>query len=77
MSEESKPGFLSLAWFRPLWRRVAVVGIIVAWAIWEWFFNHDQLWGVITLAMLAYGVWTFFINFDRELARQDHGKAED
>ncbi len=75
--DEEKPGLLTLAWFRPLWRRVAVIAIIVAWAIWEWFFNHDQLWGVITLAMLAYGVWTFFINFDRELARKDHDKPQD
>lgn len=77
MNDEKKPGFMTLAWFRPLYRRVAVVVIIAGWCIWEWFYNHDQFWGVVTIAMLAYGIWTFFINFDKELQRQEDGKPED
>ena len=60
-----------MPWFRPLYRRVILVGVVALWCAWEWLYNHDQFWGLITLAALAYGVWTFFINFDKELAKYD------
>jgi len=66
-----------MAWFKPLYRRVIVVVVIVLWCGWEWLYNHDQMWGLITIAMLAYAVWTFFINFEKELARQDDAKPKD
>lgn len=68
--KNDKPGLLTLGWFEPLYRRVIVVAIIAAWCVWEWVFNQDQFWGVVTIAMLAYGIWTFFINFDKALANQ-------
>ena len=49
--------------FRPLWRRVAVVAACVGWSAVEWFYG-DEVWGMITLAIAAYGVWAFFITFD-------------
>ena len=77
MSEEQKPGLLTMAWFKPLYRRVIVVVVMALWCGWEWLFNHDQFWGLITIVMLAYAVWTFFINFEKELARQDDAKPKD
>jgi len=78
---EEKPRPLSMPWFKPLWRRVLVVGFVAVWCAWEWLYNHDQFWGLITIAALGYGVWTFFINFDNELAREtrkdDNAKPED
>jgi hypothetical protein len=71
VTEEKKTGFLTLAWFRPLYRRIILVVVIAGWCAWEWLFTRDQFWGLITVAMLAYAVWTFFINFDKELAKQD------
>ena len=68
---DGKPGFMTLGWFEPLYRRVIVVGVIAAWSVWEWLFNKDQFWGLITIAMLVYGVWTFFINFENELKKID------
>jgi hypothetical protein len=56
----------SMEWFRPLWRRVAVVVFCLVWSAWEWFGNHDQTWGIITLGLAAYSIWTFFINFDKQ-----------
>lgn len=52
-------------WFRPLWRRLLVTGFIAVWCLWEWFWNKDQFWSLLTAAMLAYAVWSFFIAFDR------------
>ena len=49
MSEETrKPGLLTMAWFKPLYRRVIVVAVIALWCGWEWLYNHDQFWGLIT-----------------------------
>jgi len=56
-----------LEWFRPMWRRVVLLAIVVLWCGWEWVFNQDQFWGLITLAMVAWAVWTFFINFDKSV----------
>lgn len=48
--------------FRPLWRRVAVVIVCAAWAVLE-FASSAPLWGMIALAFTAYAVWTFLITF--------------
>jgi len=45
--------------FRPLWRRVAVVVVCVAWSIFE-FAAGANVWGMIALAFAAYAVWQFF-----------------
>ena len=71
-----KPRLLTMPWFKPLYRRVILVGGIALWCLWEWLYNHDQFWGLITLAALAYGVWIFFINFDKELKKFDDGKPK-
>jgi hypothetical protein len=49
--------------FRPLWRRVAVVAVCVAWSIFE-FVNDAPMWGVIALGLGAYAVWQFFLNYN-------------
>lgn len=46
--------------FRPLWRRVAVVAVCVIWSIIE-FATGTPFWGVIALGFAGYGVWQFFI----------------
>ena len=45
--------------FRPLWRRIAVVAVCVAWAALE-FASGSHLWGFIMLGFAAYGFWQFF-----------------
>ena len=73
---DDKPGLMTLGWFEPLHRRVILVAIIAAWSVWEWVWNKDQFWGFITLAMIAYAIWTFFINFDKALAKQREDNAK-
>ena len=72
--QPEKPGFMTLGWFEPVYRRVIVVAAIACWTLWEWLYNHDQFWGVLSLVMLVYGVWTFFINFDKALKQVDDAK---
>ncbi|ESW90589.1 DUF3329 domain-containing protein [Mesorhizobium sp. M1060] len=45
--------------FRPLWRRVAVVAVCVIWAGIE-FASGTPFWGIIALGFAAYAVWQFF-----------------
>ena len=46
--------------FRPLWRRIAVVAVCAAWSIFE-FANGASFWGMIAGGFAAYAVWQFFI----------------
>ena len=52
--------------FRPLWRRVLVTGVVTAWFCYESFISKDQLWITITAVALAYCVWNFFLRFPKE-----------
>jgi hypothetical protein len=51
--------------FRPLWRRVAVTGVVAAWCAYEVFFSHEQTWIAITSVALVYCVWNFFLRFPK------------
>lgn len=51
------------AFFQPLWRRVAITLFATAWTIWEWVFNQEAFWGILTSAVVAYCVWAFFLNW--------------
>ena len=44
--------------FRPLWRRIALVAGCLAWAGFE-FYNGSRNWGLIALAFAAYGAWEY------------------
>lgn len=45
--------------FRPLWRRIALVAACAAWAVIE-YAGGSPTWGMIALAFAAYGAWQFF-----------------
>lgn len=45
--------------FRPLWRRVAVVVVCMAWSIFE-FATGAPFWGTIAAGFAIYAVWQFF-----------------
>ena len=63
-----------LAWFRPLWLRLLVTGLIVVWFGYEIFFGKETLWIAITGAALAYAVWNLFIRFDSKIGKADAKK---
>ncbi|MTH96493.1 hypothetical protein [Roseibium sp. RKSG952] len=50
---------------RPLWRRILLVLFCFGWAGVE-FYNDDQTWGLITLAIAAYAIWSFLISYPRQ-----------
>ncbi len=55
-----------LNWFRPLWKRLAVVIFLSVWLVWELFFTQDQFWTVMVGIVLAYSVYNFFYAFPKE-----------
>ena len=44
--------------FRPLWRRIAIVAFCAAWTGWE-YYNGEELWVTITFGMTLYAIWTY------------------
>lgn len=44
--------------FRPLWRRVAIVAVCAIWTGIE-YYNGDQFWTTITVGMTLYAAWTY------------------
>jgi len=51
--------------FRPLWLRIAVVVFCLVWTAWEWS-NGETFWGALSLAIAIYGIWVFFVSFDKD-----------
>ena len=51
--------------FRPLWRRVAIVAVTAIWSGVEWY-HGEQVWGMLTLAICVYSIWTFLITYPRQ-----------
>ena len=52
--------------FRPVWRRIAVVAVCLIWAALE-FWHGEQMWIFITLGLTGYAVWSFFITYPKQL----------
>lgn len=59
-----------LEWFRPLWLRSLVTGLVGLWFLYEIFISQDQFWMFITGAALAYAVWNLFIQYDKRMAEK-------
>jgi len=55
-----------LNWFRPLWRRVAVVLFLAVWLGWELLWSGEMFWALLVAAALAYSLYNFFYAFPKE-----------
>jgi hypothetical protein len=47
--------------YRPLWRRLAIIAVTAAWALFEVFVSGEGLWIVLSCAVFAVSLWTFLI----------------
>jgi len=63
--------------YRPLWRRVLLVGACAAWTGVE-FYNGEQTWGMIFLAVTAYTFANLILFFKPSAPKppQEGGGAE-
>jgi hypothetical protein len=48
--------------FRPLWRRVAIVALCAAWTAFE-YWNGETMWATLVGAITAYGAWVFLLTY--------------
>jgi hypothetical protein len=48
--------------FRPLWRRIALIAFCAAWSVFE-FATGSAFWGTLAGGMAAYAGWTFLVNY--------------
>lgn len=51
--------------FQPLWRRIAIVALVVGWLGFEVIYTRDSLWISVATVMLIYGIWSFFISWPK------------
>jgi hypothetical protein len=49
--------------YRPLWRRLAIVAVTAAWAGFELSLGASGLWSLLACGVFAYSLWTFLINW--------------
>ncbi len=49
--------------FRPLWRRIAIFVVCVAWAGLE-FYGGSRDWGVIALAFAGYAAYVYLFRYN-------------
>ncbi len=61
--------------FKPLWRRVAIVIFCFAWAMIE-FASGTPFWGVLFGAIGVYCGWQFFVVFESKHDRKEEHKDE-
>ena len=61
--------------YKPLWRRIAIVAVIVLWLGFELYQESGGLWVGLAAAMLAYAIYTFFLTWPREQSKDDAGPS--
>jgi hypothetical protein len=49
--------------YRPLWRRIAIVGVCAAWFLFEILVSRDALFMPITAALVAYAAWVLLVGW--------------
>jgi hypothetical protein len=59
--------------YRPLWRRIAIVVVIVLWIGFEFWQGGASIWVMIGAGMLVYAVYTFFLTWPRDAPEGDGG----
>ncbi len=58
------------SFYKPLWRRVAIVAFVAGWLVFEVTVSREPLWIAGAGALLAYAVWVFLINWPKETGGQ-------
>lgn len=61
--------------FRPLWRRIAVVAVCLAWATFE-FAGGAPFWGTLFAGIGLYAVWQLFFVYEPGPGREESGKDQ-
>jgi hypothetical protein len=57
--------------YKPLWRRVVMVAVIVAWVAFEFYKGDSGLWTTLAVGSLVYAVYTFFLTWPKDQPPDD------
>lgn len=57
-------------WMQPLWVRVAILAVCVAWCVVE-FMSGSPFWGILAGAAACYALWTFFLTWEKKPQEED------
>ena len=49
--------------YKPLWRRLTLVGVLAAWTAFEVFYTQQPLWIVVAGGLLVYTAWIFLLSW--------------
>jgi hypothetical protein len=49
--------------YKPLWRRLALVGVLAGWTAFEVFYTQQPLWMLVAGALLVYAAWILLITW--------------
>jgi Ca2+/Na+ antiporter len=52
--------------YKPLWRRVVIVAVIVFWLCFEIYQGAETIWIAIAAGLLFYAVYTFFLTWPKD-----------
>jgi hypothetical protein len=70
MKNQRKPAFTLIEpghpFYKPLWRRIAIVAVCALWLIFEVVISKSSLWMVIAGALLIYTGWTLLFAWKDE-----------
>jgi hypothetical protein len=52
--------------YRPFWRRLAIVASTVIWVLFEFLYGSSGLWMALALGVFGFCVWTMLITYPKE-----------
>ena len=55
--------------YKPLWRRVAIVAVVAGWAGFEVFYTREPFWMTIAAGVLVISLWTFLLSWPKNSSR--------
>jgi hypothetical protein len=62
-----QPGPHEHPFYRPLWRRLAIVGTCLVWACIETYYKATPLWLMLAWGVTAYAFWTFIVTYPKQV----------
>jgi hypothetical protein len=57
--------------YRPLWRRIVLVGGLAGWSAFEVFVTKEPMWMSVALGLLAVSAWVFLITWPKPGQRRE------
>ena len=67
----ARPSEQQHPFYKPLWRRVAIVVVIAFWLGFEIMTGAAAIWVALAGGMLVYAVYTFFLTWPKDQPKDD------